>query len=131
MTIAGYKRSVIGLLIALAIMSGIAAWCGYHGLRNGMETMLTDNWAMVLDEMRQSGLEHTNATEIATTLRDVGRWYHGPAPDKGTPRHLHNLMERVRAGVERDLIRHLREVTGEDLGMDPNPWIRKYAKPEK
>jgi hypothetical protein len=130
MTIVGYKRCVMGLSIVLVLMTGIAAWCGYLGFRNGMETMLTDNWAMVLDEMRESGMGQTNATEIAATLRGVERWYHGPTPDSGTPRHLHNLMERVRAGVERDLIRHLREVTGEDLGVDPTPWIQKYAKPE-
>ena len=127
----GYKRSVMGLSIALALVSGIAAWCGYLGFRNVMEAVLTDNWAMVLDEMRESGMEQTNAPEIAATLRHVERWYHGPTPDSGTSRHLHNLMERVRAGVERDLIRHLREVAGEDLGADPKPWIQKYAKPEK
>ncbi len=131
MTIIGYKRSVMGFSIALALMSGIAAWCGYLGFRNGIETVLTDNWAMVLDEMRESGMAHTNAADIAGTLRDADRWYHSPLPEGGTPRHLHNLMERVRAGVERDLIRHLREVTGEDLGADPKPWIQKYAKPEK
>ena len=131
MTIVGYKRTVIGLSAALVVMSVIAAWCGYLGFRNGIEAVLTDNWAMVLDEMRESGLKHTNATEIATTLRDVDRWYHGPAPEASTPRSLHNLMERVRAGVQRDLIRHLREVTSEDLGEDPKPWIQKHAKAEK
>jgi len=130
MTIVGYKRCVMGLSVALAMASGIAAWCSYLGFKNGMEAMLTDNWAMVLDEMREFGMGQTNAPEIAATLRGVERWYHGPTPEGGTPRHLHNLMERVRAGVERDLIRHLREVTGEDLGLDPGPWIQKYAKLE-
>ena len=130
MTIVGYKRCVVGLSAGLAMMTGIAAWCGYLGFRNAMETMLTDNWAMVLDEMRESGMEQTNAPEIAATLRHVERWYHGPTPDSGTSRHLHNLMERVRAGVERELIRHLRDVTGEDFGVGPGPWIQKYAKPE-
>lgn len=132
MTIADYKKTVIGLSVALAAISAIAVWCGYLGLRHGVEAVLVDNWAMALDEMRESGMAHTNATAIASTLIGVDRWYQGPDPDGGgRSRALHNLLGRIRAGVERDLIRHLRDVTGEDLGEDPKPWTQKYAKPEK
>ena len=130
MTVAGYKWTMISLSVALASISAIAAWCGYLGLRQGVEAVLADNRAMILDEMRESGLAHTNVTEIATTLRSVERWYRDPAAEGSLPRALHNLMERVRAGVRRDLIRHLREVTGEDLGGEASPWIQKYAKTE-
>lgn len=132
MTIADYKKAVIGLLAALAIVSAIAVRCGYLGLRHDVEAVLTDNWAMILDEMRESGMAQTNATAIAATLRSVDRWYRGPDPNDGDrPRALSNLMDRVRAGAERDLIRHLREATGEDLGENPEPWIQKYAEPDR
>jgi hypothetical protein len=131
MSSVGYKRALISLSVALASISAIAVWCGYLGLRQGVEAVLSDNRAMILDEMRESGIAHTNATEIAATLRSVERWYRGPTAEGGSSQALHNLMERVRAGVERDLIRHLREVTSEDLGEDPMPWIQKYATTER
>lgn len=41
---------------------------------------------------------------------------------------LDRTVERVRRSAIRDVIAHLRSLTGEDLGDNPNAWIDRYAK---
>lgn len=92
---------------------------------------LADGRTEMLQEGRDAALSKTNVTEVADSLRWVGRFYRPPEPPtSGIERHHYNLMERVRVCYQRDIVLHLRQLTGEQLGDDPKLWIQKYAKPE-
>lgn len=96
-----------------------------------VHTTLADGWTEMLQEGRDAALANTNVTEVADSLRWVGRFYRPPEPPaSGIERHHYNLMERVRVSYQRDIVIHLRQLTGDQLGDDPKPWILKYAKPE-
>ena len=93
--------------------------------------MLADGWTQMLQEGRDAALVNTNITEVAGTLRWVGRFYRPSEPPSGPERHHYNMMERIRISYERDIMLHLRQLTGDQLPDDPKIWIEKYAKPEK
>ncbi|MGC3956464.1 MAG: hypothetical protein QM813_00350 [Verrucomicrobiota bacterium] len=98
---------------------------------NEIHATLADGWTEMLQEGRDAALVNTNITEVADTLRWLGRFYRPPQPpSSGIERHHYNLMERVRVGYQQDIVIHLRQLTGDQLGDDPKPWIEKYAKPE-
>ena len=85
----------------------------------------------MLQEGRDAALANTNITEVADSLRWVGRFYRPPEPPaSGIKRHHYNLIERVRASYQRDIIDHLRQLTGNQIADDPELWIQKYATPE-
>ncbi len=44
-----------------------------------------------------------------------------------TGSHLDFLVEQIRANAVREIIADLKTKTGEDLGEEPDAWIRKYG----
>lgn len=98
---------------------------------NEIHAMLADGHTQLLEEARDSALASTNITEVADALRWIGRFYRPPEPPAGPQRNLYNVMERVRVSYQRDLVRHLRRLTGDQSSDDPKAWIDKYAKPER
>ena len=132
MTPLGHKRLAIGLSVAAAILAVLAAWGWARAAMGEVHAVLADGRTEILQEGRDAALVSTNVTEVADTLRWVGRFYRPPdSPSTGIERNCYNLMERVRVGYQRDIVVHLRELTGDKLGDDPKLWIEKYAKPER
>jgi len=126
MTIRGY-RLTIALMGGLALVfAGLSAWLFLRSIL----VVLADSRAEVLEEMRESALLQTNARDVAVTLRDANRWY-GTLTPQPSESHEDRLLRRVKTGVIREIIAHLRELTGKDLGPDPTPWIEAYAPAEK
>jgi hypothetical protein len=131
MTSDSHKRLLIGLSIAAVTFAIVAVWGWARATMNEVRAMLADGHTQMLEEARDAALVGTNTTEVADTLRCIGRFYRPPEPPVGPERHIYNLMERVRASYQRDIVRHLRQLTGDQLSDDPKVWIDKYAKPEK
>jgi hypothetical protein len=116
----------------LVVVAGLGTWSFIDGLRNELEARRNAFWMRYLVGFHESALLHQNVTNVVARLRDVDRCYRRPQPPTlAVQRHLHNIMECVRASAERDIIDHLRTLTGEDLGNDPKPWIKNYAEPEQ
>lgn len=66
------------------------------------------------------------ATRIADSMEGVLQYYPtGTKQISGS--RLDQLVEFARQAVLREMITHLRELTGKDLGDDPGPWIEAYA----
>jgi hypothetical protein len=125
------KRLAVALSITAVILAVLAAWGWARTVMSEVHATLADGWTELLEEGRGAALKSTNVMEVADTLRWVGRFYRPPEPPRsGIERHHYNLMERVRVCYQEDIIIHLREMTGDHLGDDPEPWIEKYAKPE-
>lgn len=131
MTPRSHQRLLIGLSVAAVVFVALAAWGWARATMNEVRSMLADGHTQMLEEARDAALVSSNITEVADTLRWVGRFYRPPEPPDGPERHIYNLMERVRAGYQRDIMEHLRRLTGDQSSDDPKAWIDKYAKPEK
>lgn len=131
MTPLGQKRLAIALSVATVGLAALAAWGWARAAMAEVDAMLADGWTEMLQEGRDAALAKTNVTEVADSLRWVGRFYRPPEPPaSGIERHHYNLMERTRVSYQRDIVAHLRQLTGDQLGDDPKLWIQKYANPE-
>jgi hypothetical protein len=84
--------------------------------------------AWVFEEMRaKANGGAATAAEAAGCLEYVVSYY--PSGTKlATGSEIDRVVEGYRAAVARDIIGRLRALTGDDLGDDPDPWIKKYAK---
>lgn len=125
------KRLTIGLSIASIVLVALAAWGWARASMNEIHAMLADGHTKMLEEARDSALVSTNTIEVSDALRFIGRFYRPPEPPTGPHRHIYNVVERVRASYQRDIVGHLRRLTGDQLSDDPKTWIEKYAKPER
>jgi hypothetical protein len=125
------RQRVVWILAAVvAVLVGLLIWSVVSNLRIHIETILADGHAMMIEEMRDAALEKTNVTEVADYLRHVSR-FSPPADPKDLKMPAERLLRRVSTSVEREIIAHLRRLTGKDLGNDPVRWIEVYAPPEK
>lgn len=132
MTPLGQKRLVVGLSAAAVILAALAAWGWARATMSELHAVLVDGWSEMLQEGRDAALESTNVTEVAKTLRWMGHLHRPPeTPASPIERRHYNMMERIRLGCQRDIVFHLRQLTGDQLGDDPKLWIEKYAKPER
>lgn len=105
-------------------------WSVFSNALVEVETTLADEHARELETLRDHALASTNATEIVDTLRYMAIYYAPSDPEVLKKRH-ESLLRRVRRVLIREVIDHLRKLTGRDLGDDPAPWVAAYAPPEK
>ncbi len=104
------------LFVALLLSYGLL-W-----LRAGFADEQTRNFEMSRNKALQS-----DAAGAASCLDFVVYYYpSGTKQEAGSG--LDRTVERVRRSAIRDIIAHLRTLTGEDLGESPEPWVAKYAR---
>jgi len=95
-----------------------------------------NNGSQLCERLGRLGLEDTNVTKVAMCLRQLTPWAapppwgDPPQSAESTERYAYDMMDRVRMHNQRDVIAHLRALTGEDLGDDAKAWIERYAKSE-
>jgi hypothetical protein len=126
MSISGYKRLVIVLSIVcvcLLVMFGSLFWTQIR-FQWHVGCAIDQTW--IFDEMRIKALQG-DVADAAGCLEYVVRYYpSGTKQETGS--QLDRVVERDRALAVRDIIVYLRTKTGEDLGDNPEAWIKKYAK---
>jgi hypothetical protein len=126
MSVSGYKR----LMVALAVLCGllavvsVALFIGYAPLK--LRLALASEQIQVFDEMRAKAL-YANASGAAGCLEYVVNYY--PSGTKQEPgSRLDRIVESARRQRIREILTYLLTRTGEELGTDPELWIKKYAK---
>jgi len=126
MSITGYKRLTVGLAIisfVLLLLCCLLFW------NNGWLTIRVA-WAeeqtKIFAEMRTRALQ-SDVAEAASNLEYVVGYYPSGSKQESGSR-LDRIVERQRALATVAIVAHLRAKTGEDLGENPEPWVRKYAK---
>lgn len=73
--------------------------------------------------------QQSDATNAADLLRHIFVYYPSGTKQR-TGSHLDAIVERHRHAAAREIVGHLRQVTGENLGDSPSRWIERYASPE-
>ena len=126
MSIAGYKRLtvVLSVLCGLLALLCVCLFIGYAPLK--LSVAFASEQVHIFDEMRDKAL-HSDAPGAAGYLEYVVNYY--PSGTKQEPgSRLDRMVESARGQSVREIVACLRTKTGEDLGSDPESWIKKYAK---
>lgn len=110
--------SLLAIAVLLACIVNLMLKCSYERIE------ARGAWNLIVDYDRTRG--HLNALNTADTAAYLEVTVH--AKLDGTNRDLNNIMERERAQMVQDLLTDLRNKTGENLGSDPEKWIKKYYK---
>jgi hypothetical protein len=126
MSVSGYKRLtiVLGVLCGLLAFVSVSLFIGYAPAK--LRLAFASEQVHIFDEMRDKAL-HSDASGAAGCLEYVVNYY--PSGTKQEPdSRLDRMVESARGQSVREILACLRTKTGEDLGRDPEAWIKKYAK---
>jgi hypothetical protein len=125
MTAIGYKRIVIALSVALALALALAGKLFWDAALLQVRVEFASEQIGIFQDMRAQALS-ADATGAARSLEYAVSYYPSGTKQSAGSR-LDGIVELARADAVRAIIAHLRAKTGEDLGDDPETWIRKYA----
>ena len=125
-TIAFNRISVALACVAFVfvLVSSLLFW-KYSVLR--IKVAFAEKQTEIFEGMRSRALQSTTPVNIASSLSYAVSYY--PSYSKqNSGSSLDQIVERHRSAVLREIIAHLRRTTGEDLGDNPEPWLKKYAQ---
>ena len=126
MSISGYKRLavVLAFLCCLLAFLSVSLFIAYAPLK--LRLAFASEQIHIFDEMRDKALS-SDASGAAGNLEYVVNYYpSGTKQESGS--RLDRMVESARSQSVREILAYLRTKTGEDLGTDPDSWIKKYAK---
>ena len=126
MSILGYKRLTVLLGACCIILLGLSVslFIGYAPLK--VRLAFASEQVHIFDEMRNRALQ-SDASGAAECLEYVVAYYpSGTKQEVGS--RLDRMVESARVQSVREILAYLRTKTGEDLGSNPESWVRKYAK---
>lgn len=81
--------------------------------------------AGIIEDMRLMALEGDRYKSAGAL--DYAVHYYPSGTKQVTGSHLDHLVEQLRSNAVREIIAGLKSKTGEDLGEQPDAWIRKYG----
>jgi hypothetical protein len=118
---------VLVLVLGAAVV-GLSVLCVWQALLYAplsIELAHAEGEIETFDEMREQALRSAPAEAVGCLAYTVTYYPSGSKHASGS--RIDRIVERARASAVREIIAHLRRSTGEDLGDDPAPWIKKYA----
>uniref|UniRef100_A0A7C2JZV7 Uncharacterized protein n=1 Tax=Schlesneria paludicola TaxID=360056 RepID=A0A7C2JZV7_9PLAN len=108
-----------------ALCAGWAIWTGVDCAIEGIHASFANEQTEIFAEMRAKAVG-SGSYDAAQCLDGVVGYY--PSGTKQvTGSRLDRIVERARGEAVAAIIAHLRQVTGEDWGDDPQAWIARYA----
>lgn len=126
MGIHGYKWTAI---VAAVVCVGLSVLCGYLFLSLTdlrIRVAFASDQVEVIEAMQKRAL-NASVGSAANDLEYAVRYYpSGTKQEVGSP--LDRVVEFARGMAVKDIISYLRRETGDELGEDPEPWIRKYGR---
>ena len=122
-----FSDSLIALLaFAALLLTILLGWQSWNHAHLKIEVAFAEEQTRIFEQMRQQANEG-RLSVAAESLAYVVNYY-----PSGTKQHdgsrLDKVVERMRNYAVRDIISHLRQKSGEDLGEKPEAWIEKYAQ---
>lgn len=76
-------------------------------------------------KLKESALNSTNASVVIENL-DYILWFCSPGKDKGAESTLDVLVENYQRSATSEMVGHLKQITGQNLGDDPKGWVDTY-----
>jgi hypothetical protein len=125
MTASGHKRLIVVLTAALVVSLAAAGKIFWDAVLLRLRVSFASEQIAIFEEMRSRALS-AEGSGAAQHLEYVVNYYPSGTKQIAGSR-LDGIVERARTNAIRDIITHLREKTGENLGDDTEKWIQKYA----
>jgi hypothetical protein len=115
---------VLGVVCVLLAFLCASLFIGYAPLK--LRVAFASEQVRIFQEMREKAL-NSDAPGAAGCLEYVVNYYpSGTKQESGS--RLDSMVESARGQSVREIVAYLRTKTGEELGTDPDSWIKKYAK---
>jgi hypothetical protein len=125
MTTTGHRRLVAALAVTVGLLTLAVGWLIWSLGVLRLRVAFAEDQTAIFEEMREKA-QRAGPKEAAECLAYVVHYYASGSKQE-TGSRLDQIVERARARAIADIIAHLRAKTGEDLGSQPEPWVRKYA----
>ncbi len=120
MTVTGYKRSLALLSAVVVVLLG-CLW-GFVWKCSLLRIDAQGAWILIMEyDKERRALSDMGVGDTVAYLHAIAH-----ASLNASDRHLSMIMQRERAQAVQNVIQDLRKKTGEDLGEDPEAWIRRY-----
>jgi len=126
MTITQYKRLTFALVVAVVLSIALNVSLFWRYARQHVEVVFAAEQTEIFEEMRSRALQ-SDPVGAASSLKYAVRYYPSGSKQR-TGSHLDKMVERERTRAVRDILAHLRQKTGQDLGEDPEKWIERLAR---
>ena len=122
-----FSNGLIALLAFVALLLAILlGWQSWNHARLKIEVAFAEEQTRIFEQMRQQAVGGSPSGAAESLAYVVNYYPSGTKQREGS--RLDGVVERMRSSAIRDIISHLRQKTGEDLGEKPEAWIEKYAK---
>ena len=122
-----FPDTLTALLALVALLLAILlGWQSWNHARLKIEVAFAEEQTRIFEQMRQQAMEGSPSGAAESLAYVVNYYPSGTKQREGS--RLDSVVERMRSCAVRDIILHLRQKTGEDLGEKPEAWIEKYAK---
>ena len=123
------RWKVIAVVLGFALAAALFG-CGWLVVNNAWRSLtvsFADEQTRLFHEFRDEALATNDPAKAANYLDAVISYYpSGSKQQRGTK--LDRLVERHRHDASLAIIRHLRQITGKDLGNDPQCWLEEFNK---
>ena len=122
-----FSDNLMVLLAFVALLLAILlGWESWNHARLKIEVAFAEEQTRIFEQMRQQAIGGSPSGAAESLAYVVNYYPSGTKQREGS--RLDRVVERMRSSAIRDIISHLRQKTGEDLGEKPEAWIEKYAK---
>jgi hypothetical protein len=125
MIVPPHKRLTIALGAGCVATLLLCGWLFWNHSWLAIRVAWASEQARIFDEMRMGALQSDAADAAGCLQYVVGYYPSGTKQETGS--RLDRMVEREREAAIRDIVVYLRTRTGEDLGTNPEAWVRKYA----
>lgn len=117
--------ALVGALVVTLALAGYA-WVGWGELR--VRAALGEEQGRMFEECRAKALETTNTGQIVGLIEAAIAYYPSGTKQRRAS-HLDLLVEQSRRLSVQAMLAHLRDVSGTNLGDDPQRWIDAFRRP--
>ena len=123
------RWKVIAIVLSFALTASLVGcgWLIVNYLWLSVTASFASEQTRLFHEFRDEALATNDPAKAARYLDAVISYYpSGSKQQQGTT--LDRLVERHRNDASMAIIRHLRQITGTDLGNDPQRWLEEFDK---
>ena len=129
MTPSANRRWLWGLAGLSLVWLVLAGYCFVRWGLLRVHVALGEEQTQMFEECRTQALQSSDPKKI-TGLIQAAIIYYPSGTKQVVGSHVDRMVERSRQLAIDDMIARLRNVTGVDLGKDPQRWIERYGERE-
>jgi hypothetical protein len=112
------KRTVIATVIAVGVLA-CCAYLAWINLQHQIRLRFAVGQIQTFEQLKESALSSSEPEEYLQAILD--HYPSGTKQPHGTK--LDWLVENARSNAVREIIAHLRQKTGMNMGSEPSKWI--------